>query len=368
MTAAIVGAALPLRDGSASPHNGDYDVAPPLGGTSIIAAAVADAGHPADTPPAAWGAGAPSVGATLSATVVTDYLTAHLGSPNTYAAYRSDLADFNTFCRARHREPLEATRADVVAYVHDLQQAGRSPATVARRLVVLRGFYDLAVLDYGLPASPVARIRYPRPRSHRRLPSLTVAELHAFLQAADADSRRTSGLAWLLATTGLRISEACGALVDDVTQRDTEPWLDVVCKGGLRRSVPLHHETWQRLEPLLLRRPGPIFATRTGAELDRRAASRTLVRIATQAGIHHRFSPHVLRHTFVTLARATGCPLEDVQEAAGHADPATTRSYDRTLLTHAAHPAHRILQALDPAPAGNGIGGGVREPDDSCPT
>ncbi|WP_207084738.1 tyrosine-type recombinase/integrase [Nocardioides sp. S5] len=177
------------------------------------------------------------------------------------------------------------------------------------------------------------------------------------MRAADADSPRTSGLAWLLATTGLRISEACGSRVNDVGQRDTEPWLDVVCKGGLMRSVPLHEETWRRLEPLTQRGSGPIFATRTGAVLDRRAASRTLVRIAVQAGIRDRLSPHVLRHTFVTLARATGCPLEDVQQAAGHADPATTRSYDRTLLTHAAHPAHRILQALDHGSPGNVIGG-----------
>jgi site-specific recombinase XerD len=300
---------------------------------------------------------------------VAEYLTGHIGSPNTYTAYRSDLADFSTFCQARHRDPLDATRADIAAYLHGLQQAGRSPATVARRLVVLRGFYDLAILDYGLSASPVARIRYRRPRSHRRLPALTVPELHAFLQVADAHSLRTSGLAWLLATTGLRISEACGALVDDVTQRGTEPWLDVICKGGLRRTVPLHDATWQRLEPLLLRPRGPIFATRSGAALDRRAASRTLVRIAAQAGIRDRFSPHVLRHTFVTLARATGCPLEDVQEAAGHADPATTRSYDRTLLTHAAHPAHRILLALNlGGPIGNEIGGGVGDAGDSCPT
>jgi len=48
----------------------------------------------------------------------------------------------------------------------------------------------------------------------------------------------------------------------------------------------------------------------------------------------------------VTLARQTGCALEDVQEAAGHADPATTRAYDRTIQTHRDHPAHRILLEL----------------------
>jgi integrase/recombinase XerD len=36
-----------------------------------------------------------------------------------------------------------------------------------------------------------------------------------------------------------------------------------------------------------------------------------------------------MRATFVTMALANGASLEDVQEAAGHADPSTTKLYDR---------------------------------------
>ena len=56
------------------------------------------------------------------------------------------------------------------------------------------------------------------------------------------------------------------------------------------------------------------------------------------------------RHTFVTLARANGCPLEDVQDAVGHADPATTRRYDRTVASMATHPAGPLLTALADTP------------------
>lgn len=35
--------------------------------------------------------------------------------------------------------------------------------------------------------------------------------------------------------------------------------------------------------------------------------------------------PHSLRVAFITGARKAGVPLEDVQDAAGHADPRTTR-------------------------------------------
>jgi site-specific recombinase XerD len=274
-----------------------------------------------------------------------------LVSPNTHQAYRTDLADFLLFCDQRHIDALTASRVDVAGYLQHLQRLGRSPATLARRLVTLRGFYDLAMTEYGVPASPVARIRMRRPRSQSRLPSLTAAELAAFLATADAAGKRTAALAWLLATTGLRISEACNTRIEDLSEVNAhERWLDVTCKGNLRRSVPLHDDAWRRLQPLMTQTRGCLFVTRTGARLDRRAASRALGRVAAQAGITMSFSPHVLRHTFVTLARANGCHLEDVQDAAGHADPATTRGYDRTVLAHERHPAHRILQALCPTP------------------
>ena len=39
--------------------------------------------------------------------------------------------------------------------------------------------------------------------------------------------------------------------------------------------------------------------------------------------------PHTFRHAFATEASPRGVPLQDVQGALGHADPRTTRRYDR---------------------------------------
>ncbi len=289
--------------------------------------------------------------------VAGEFLAAYVG--HTQAAYRRDLNDFFDYCDHSAVWPLAATRGDVAAYLESLRLRGRSPATLARRMVALRGFYALALAEYpqpGLDHSPVARIRLRRPRTQARIPALSWSQLQAFLATADQATARTRGLAWLLASTGLRISEACTARCEDISLATsaarTERWLEVTCKGSVRRSVPLHAATWSRLEPLLEAGAGPLFATRTGRFLDRHAAARDLIAVAVAAGIPTPFSPHVLRHTFVTLARQSGCALEDVQDAAGHADPATTRAYDRTRQTHAGHPAHRILTALlhtDPA-------------------
>ena len=46
-------------------------------------------------------------------------------------------------------------------------------------------------------------------------------------------------------------------------------------------------------------------------------------------GLPLRLSPHSFRVATITDLLNQGVPLEDVQQLAGHADPRTTRLYDR---------------------------------------
>jgi integrase/recombinase XerD len=57
-------------------------------------------------------------------------------------------------------------------------------------------------------------------------------------------------------------------------------------------------------------------------------------------------SPHVLRHSYATLARDAGVPLEDVQDGLGHADPRTTRRYDHGGARLDRSPGYRLAQQL----------------------
>lgn len=322
-------------------HNGDYGVIRGLPGT-----------YEADT--------------TRADVLAAEFLTSHSG--HTADAYRRDLADFFRHCTQAHLDPLEARRVDLARYLQQLQRSRLSAATIARRLVALRGYYNYAVDENALATSPAARIKTRRQRSQTAIRALDTADLRALLSAADAHSPRMSALTWLLATTGLRISEACNARIDDLHQLGEQTWLDVTCKGNVRRSVPLVAPSRERVTTLILgRNSGPLFATRTGNALDRQGAARTMRAIAADLDLVP-FSPHVLRHTFVTLARANGCALEDVQDAVGHADPATTRRYDRTIQTMANHPAGPLLKALaaGPASAGN-PGRGTPRPTPAMP-
>jgi integrase len=55
-----------------------------------------------------------------------------------------------------------------------------------------------------------------------------------------------------------------------------------------------------------------------------------------------RLSPHSLRHAFATTARQAG--IAHVQDAMGHADPRTTRRYDRDRHNLDRDPAHELAK------------------------
>jgi integrase/recombinase XerD len=106
--------------------------------------------------------------------------------------------------------------------------------------------------------------------------------------------------------------------------------------------------TIQAIESMLSgRESGPLFATSSGARMDRHAGAKVVRRLARDAGITKTISPHSLRHSFVTIALDAGASLRDVQDAAGHADPRTTRRYDRARHSLDRHPTYAVATRLD---------------------
>jgi integrase len=131
-----------------------------------------------------------------------------------------------------------------------------------------------------------------------------------------------------------------------------------VGKGGRPRRRALAPGTAAAVDAYLAQRAavagvtpdrlaGPLLVTATGGRLDRHAVFRLVRRLARAAGIPAwaSLSPHSLRHAFATTARAEGVPLEDVQDAMGHADPRTTRRYDRDRHNLDRDPSYAIWAA-----------------------
>jgi integrase/transposase-like protein len=89
-----------------------------------------------------------------------------------------------------------------------------------------------------------------------------------------------------------------------------------------------------------------LVSPRTGRRLTRQAIYGLIGRLARAAEVGE-LNPHGLRATMVTLALDSGMPLRDVQDSARHADPRTTRRYDRDRHSLNRHAALRLAELGD---------------------
>jgi len=265
---------------------------------------------------------------------------------HTRRAYASDLEDWFAFCETMSVDPLAASRAHVDTWARSLAEIdGRTPATVARKLSAVSGFFRYALNEDVIGRNPVAAVRRPKVGSDTQSTGLDRDEMASLITAARTDGLRSHALVLLLAFNGLRISEALGADASDLDTERGHRVLRIKRKGGKQATVPLAPRTSEALDAYLGgRNMGPLFSTSTGARLDQAAVWRSLRRLAKTAvpakatSLH----PHDLRHAFVTLSLDAGASLRDVQDAAGHADPRTTRRYDRARYNLDRHPTYAL--------------------------
>lgn len=271
---------------------------------------------------------------------VVEYLgalqTEHGASPNTLAAYRRDLSDFQRFLGLRERPLAAVGPDDVLAYLEQLRRRGLRPASVARRVSAIRGFYRHLVREGAIPADPTEHLEAPRTSRPlpRTLPPETVAMLVEAPDTGTPGGLRDRAILELLYATGMRASECLGLAVDDLNL--TAGYAICTGKGRRQRLVPVGAEAarWvtrylRDVRPRWVRRrdSGRLFVNRRGGPLSRRALWALVRRAAAGAGLTRRVSPHVLRHSFASHLLEGGADLRSVQAMLGHADIATTQIY-----------------------------------------
>ena len=233
------------------------------------------------------------------------------------------------------------------AYARSLESVGLASSSVARRLSVLTGLFRYAYEEGYVARSPAAHVRRPRVGDDSPTLGLDLTEARQLLEASETAGPRDHALVCLLLLNGLRVSEVCGARVSDVSWERGHRVLSVVRKGGRRDLVPLAPRTLAAVdEHLEARDTGFLILANDGEQLNRFQATRAIRRLSRAAKITKHISPHSLRHTAVTLALDAGVSLRDVQDMAGHADPRTTRRYDRARKSLDRHATYALASYL----------------------
>ncbi len=274
-------------------------------------------------------------------------------------AYLSDLTAWSAWCSSLGVHPFDARRHHVDAWIRVLSTEPlprtRRPlaaSSITRRLSAVSACYDYGIGVQVLSFSPVANVRRPKVSDDSATVGLSADELAALLDAADAHSPRFGALVSLLGYNGVRINEALTANIGDYTHQRGHRVLRIVRKGGRAATEPLAPPTIRALDTYLGDNhplAGPLFLDRTGTtRLAYSTAFAQIRRLARTAGIPaaESITPHSLRHSFITEALAAGAPLQNVQDAAGHADPRTTRRYDRNRHNLDHHPTYLLATHL----------------------
>ncbi|PIW96725.1 hypothetical protein COZ82_03440 [Candidatus Kaiserbacteria bacterium CG_4_8_14_3_um_filter_38_9] len=181
----------------------------------------------------------------------------------------------------------------------------------------------------------------------RSLDLISLTELNRLMMAPDLKTLvglRDRAILELLFSTGLRISELCGLVTDDLDLTRDE--FSVRGKGDKVRVVFISEEAKTALKQYLKNRQdmdealfiqyGRKSKAMKDLRLSPRAVQRMLKVYAIKAGITRKVTPHVIRHSFATDLLSNGADLRSVQALLGHANIATTQIYTHVTDKHLA--------------------------------
>ncbi len=259
-------------------------------------------------------------------------------APNTLAAYRRDLEGAARILAERGlREWSAVEPEDLAQLLADRRAEGLAPASQMRLLSALRGFYRFLLAERRGPERDPTRLA-GKVHLWKRLPEVLAPEECRALLDAPPESGwkglRDRALLALLYGSGLRVSEACGLRLGDLSLDMDPAILRVLGKGGKERLVPCGGEALRRLQQWIdegRASRGPetqvVLLSQRGRPLERSRAWGLVRDWAREAGISKRVHPHTLRHSCATHLLAGGGDLRMVQEFLGHADLRTTERY-----------------------------------------
>ena len=291
-------------------------------------------------------------------------LRARNASQNTIASYGRDLGLFvSHFSSGQEQAPSvgRVTRLMIREFMAEGRSKGLSPATLARRLAALRGFFDYLVLEEGLPNNPARSIAAPK-ISQKLPPVMSAEDTNQMVNAVQFDGERDRFpdkvardrlIFELLYGAGLRVSELVGLNLDDIDR--TERWIEVRGKGRKERQVPYGARADEALKRYLKVRDGlkaprtekALFLHRWGGKLRRlttRSVGLIVKKYARLLSGDPSLHPHSLRHAFATHLLSEGADLRAIQELLGHASLSTTQKYTQLSMNElmkvydAAHP------------------------------
>lgn len=270
-------------------------------------------------------------------------------SAQTRRAYRLDVRHFMRALGVTTTDALrQVDHRAVIAWERIMrEQEGAAASTVRRRLAALSSLFKHLVRHGRASRNPVVDVGRPAiNRDEGSTAAFSKAEARKLLDAPPADTLaglRDRAILSVGLQVGFRRAEIAALNVGDLHQNRGFDALRVIRKGGRREALAINPQAAQRIRayfecaghgnqfhaPLFRPLRGNAKPLDPAGRMNPDAIDRVVRKYAAMIGLGRGYSAHSMRATFITTALENGAQLEDVQRAAGHRDPSTTKLYDR---------------------------------------
>ena len=273
-----------------------------------------------------------------------EFIYGKIRNPNTRDAYERAIRRFLNHCEQLGRELVNVSPRDVGCYLDGLELAA---VTKKLHLSALRHFFDTLVTRHVVVLNPAHSVRSERLEVlEGRTPEITIEHARNLLKSIDTESvvgLRDRAIIAILIYTAARIGAVAKLRHQHFYDIGDQYCLRFTEKGGKSREIPVRHDLQNFIRQYIVAgnfdqpiKGSPLFRTTicrskrlTENAMTANDMYRMVKRRFAKARLPSQLCPHSFRVTTITDLLNQGVPLEDVQNLAGHADPRTTRLYDR---------------------------------------
>ncbi|MBR2553122.1 MAG: tyrosine recombinase [Erysipelotrichaceae bacterium] len=262
-------------------------------------------------------------------------------SPKTVQSYLSDLNKYCAFMKDKGINEIEEIGTESVEdFIYSLEEEYASNS-LNRIKVTIRNFHRFLNFRYDLK-DPTIHLHVAK--GEKRLPVYaTVSEVESLMATfndEDPDDLLGHAVLETIYGLGLRVSECCGLLLNQVNLDDR--FVKILGKGNKERIIPIPEKTAYYMREYFVK-ARPIFQKKNSRHFFINKFGRNIYPVyvenvlnehANQAGIKKHLSPHKLRHSYATHLLEGGADLRVIQELLGHSDISTTEIYTHVANAH----------------------------------
>jgi integrase/recombinase XerD len=279
-----------------------------------------------------------------------EFFEAELENDNTHRSYRHAVNRFLAWCEGQGFDLRQVSPPHVAGYIHDLATAKGLPAskpTQKLHLAAIRQFFDRLVVRHAVILNPAASVKGPRHQvAEGKTPAITPEHARRVLHSIDVSDvvgLRDRAIIGVLIYTAARGGAVAKLQLRDFYSDGRQWFFRFDEKGGKVRDIPARHDlegfVLDYIRTARLEGDSPdtsLFRTAKGRTKELTASGmkgkdvlRMVKRRFKDAGLPANLTCHTFRATTITDLLNSGVNPDDVQDLAGHADPRTTRLYDR---------------------------------------